>query len=457
MKILKALLLAVLISFPIYSNSAELQKSGTFTLKNGMEVVVIPNTKMPVISQMVWYKIGAADEVPGKSGIAHFLEHLMFKATNKYKTGEFSKKIAKIGGNDNAFTDSDYTAYYQNIPKQALETAMELESARMQNLIFDEKEVLKERDVILEERRMRTDSSPRALLAEQMKASLYLNHPYRKPVIGWYHEMEGLTIEDARQWHKDYYNPANALLVVSGDITVEELKPLAEKYYGKIPAGKKAIRNNYTTEPHPISARKLVLTDSKVNKEELSRYYLAPSIIYGKKEYAHALNLLSYILGASETSILYQDMVVKTKKAVEVSSYYDDLRMGPSMFALSAIPADGVKLSELEALFDANINKILKNGVDEKDLARAKKSSIAAYIYAREDLRTLANIYGQALALGIGAGYVENWEKDINAVTAKQVQEAAKEIFLPENSVTGYLRPDTSGKTIPATHAAGKM
>lgn len=442
---IRVVLLAISLTIFAFSTfAAEPQKASNFMLKNGMEVVVIPNTKMPVISQMVWYKIGAADEIPGKSGIAHFLEHLMFKGTDKYKTGEFSKRIAKIGGNDNAFTDNDYTAYYQNIPKAALENAMELEASRMQNLLFNENEVLKERDVILEERRMRIDSNPSVLLEEQMKAALYLNHPYHKPIIGWYHEMQGLNIDDARNWHKDYYNPANAILVVSGDITAEELKPLAEKYYGKIKTGTKAVRNNFTIEPNALAARTLTLTDSKVRKEELFRYYLAPSMVYGKKEYAPAISLLSYILGGSETSMLYQDMVIKNKKAVEINSSYDDLHIGPSIFSISATPADGIKLPELESALEANINKILQNGVDEKDLARAKKSIIAAYIYAQEDLRTLAYAYGQAMALGIGMGYVENWEKNINVVTSQQIQEAAKEIFRPMNSVTGYLLPSAA-------------
>ncbi len=450
------ILLLVLLLFPFLANADGVTKAETFTLKNGMEVVVIPNTKMPVISHMVWYKIGAADEQLGKSGIAHFLEHLMFKATKNYKAGEFSQIIAKTGGNDNAFTNSDYTAYYQNIPKEALATAMELESDRMQNILFDEKEVLKERDVILEERRMRIDNSPRSLLAEQMRATLFLNHPYMRPIIGWYHEIANLTVEDAKAWYKNYYNPANAILVVSGDITANELKPLAEKYYGKIPAGSKAIRNNFITEPKHVAARKIEFKDSQVKKPEVSRYYLAPSIIYGKKEHAYALAVLSYILGASDTSMMYQDMVVKNKKAVSAGSYYDDLNMGPSKFILSATPADGVSLAQIEAAFDANINKVLEHGVDEADLIRAKKAIVAASIYAREDLKNLANMYGAAAALGLGAEYVENWDNNINKVSREEVQAAAKEVFNSKSSVTGYLLPEENSKAAAARHKVGK-
>jgi zinc protease len=432
------LIIAILL-FPILSFAGEAPKAKTFTLKNGMDVVVIRNNKMPVISHMVWYKIGGADESIGKSGIAHFLEHLMFKATKKYKSGEFSRKIAKIGGNDNAFTNTDYTAYYQNIPKEALEMVMELESDRMRNLIFDKEEILKERNVILEERRTRIDNNPRAQLNEQMKANLYLNHPYRHPLIGWYHEMATLTEEDARSWYKNYYNPANAILIVSGDITAEELKPLADKYYGSIPSGTKAIRNNFVQEPQHLAPRIVTLTDNKIQKEVLTRYYLAPSQIYGKKEYVYALALLSYLLGESDTSILYQDMVVENKQAVEVGSYYDDLKIGPSIFVLQASPADGVKLSKIEDMLNENIQKILIDGVNQQDLERAKKATIAASIYAREDLKTLANAYGAAMALGLGTAYVENWDNNMNAVTAEQIQAAAKYIFNPNKSVTGYL------------------
>ena len=429
----------IILLLPDYGASEASQRVETFMLKNGMQLVLIPNNKMPVISHMVWYKIGAADEQPGKSGIAHFLEHLMFKSTNKYKTGEFSKKIAKIGGNDNAFTDTDYTAYFQNIPKESIELVMELEADRMQNLRFDKDEVTKERDVILEERRMRIDNNPHAELAEQMKATLYQNHPYHRPIIGWYHEMATLNEKDAQDWHMNYYNPANAILVVSGDITMAALKPLAEKYYGKIPAGKKAVRNNFTQEPEQIAPRTLTLKDSKIKKAEMMRYYLAPSRLYGKNEYSYALCLLSYIFGASETSQLYQDMVVKNKKAVDVGSYYDDLKIGPSIFAINVIPSDGITFSGAEEALDNSINRIVKEGVNEQDLRRAKKAIIANSIYAKEDLKNLAKDYGAALALGLGVDYVENWERDINAVTAKQVQDAAQYIFNKKQSVTGYL------------------
>ncbi len=436
----------IAVFLPFYTNAGESAKAQSFLLQNGMEVVLINNNKMPVISHMVWYKIGAADEMPGKSGIAHFLEHLMFKATTNYKSGEFSRKIAQIGGNDNAFTNTDYTAYYQNIPKEKLEMVMQLEADRMHNLTFNANEVHKERDVILEERRSRIDNDPHAQLQEQMKALLFLNHPYHRPLIGWYHEMAALNVEDAQNWYKNYYNPANAILVVSGDITLATLKPLAEKYYGKLKPGAKAVRNNFIQEPEHIAPRNVSLTTPQVKQEELMRYYLAPSRIYGKCEYSYALVLLSYIMGQSDASLLYQDMVVKNKKSVEVSSYYEDLSKGPAIFAFRIIPANNVKLAEAESLLNENIARVIKNGVDEQDLVRAKKAIIAESIYAREDLKSLANIYGAAVALGLGTDYVENWDKEINAVTPAQIKLAAKYVFDIKQSVTGYLTTIASAK-----------
>lgn len=413
-------------------------KSESFKLENGMDVVVIPNSKMPVISSMVWYKIGSIDEEQGKSGLAHFLEHLMFKGTAKYGNGEFSKLIARSGGNDNAFTSTDYTAYFQNISKDKLELVLDLESDRMQNLLFDENETMKERNVILEERSMRIDNDPSSLMREQMNASLFLNHPYGRPLIGWRHEMEQLTTEDARKWYLNYYVPSNAILIVSGDITAAELKPLAEKYFGKIRPGEPHIRKKIT-EPNHIAARRVYLKDDKVEQPEFSRYYLAPSQNTDGKEYCYALVILSKILGEESTSRLYKKLVMENKTAASISSSYDDLQSGPAVFAISAIPTEKTSLDLLEAQINSEIFNIVQKGITEKELQRTKKSIIADTIYAREDLKTLAYIYGQAMASGLGTDYVEKWEENIRAVKLQDVNNASKFIFKDEKSVTGIL------------------
>jgi zinc protease len=413
----------------------------TFILSNGMEVVVIPNTKVAAVSHMVWYKIGSQDEIPGTGGIAHFLEHLMFKGTKNFPKGEFSKLVAQAGGNENAFTSSDYTAYFQNIAKDKLELVMQLESDRMQNLVFDEESVAKERNVILEERSSRIDNDPSSLLHEQMKAALYLNHPYGRPLIGWRHEMEKLSAEDARNWYANYYAPNNAVLIVSGDITAKELKPLAEKYYGIIPR-KETPARKYLDEPKHIANVRVSLVDDKVTKPEWSRYYIAPSQNTVLKEHAYALMLLSYILGDSDTSRFYQKLVLQDEVAASISSYYDDLMLGPSMFAIEALPTPKSNLADIEKAVDAEIASIKQNGVTDEELKRAKKSLIAETIYAREDLKTLAYVYGQAMTTGVGAAYVENWEEKISKVTAVDVKAAANAVLRIENSVTGNLQKE---------------
>jgi zinc protease len=432
-------LLGLFLIFALFVSPANAKNnSETFTLANGMQVVVITNTKVPAVSHMVWYKIGSQDEAPGKSGIAHFLEHLMFKGTNQFPKGQFSKLVAKSGGNDNAFTSSDYTAYFQNIAKDKLELVMQLESDRMQNLVFDDAAVKKERDVILEERSSRIDNEPSSLLHEQMKAALYLNHPYQRPLIGWRNEMEKLSPEDARKWYESFYAPNNAVLIVSGDITAAELKPLAEKYYGAV-RKKQTPARVFLEEPKHIAPVNVVYKDVKVAKPEWSRYYIAPSQNTPLRENCYALILLSYIMGDSNTSHLYQKLVVDNEVAASVGTYYDDLMLGPSIFSIQATPSQNHSLNDIEKAVDDEIGRIKQIGVSEEELNRAKKSLIAQTIYAREDLKTLAYVYGQAMATGVGAEYVDNWEDKIKAVTAEQIRAAANIVLKSENSVTGRL------------------
>lgn len=413
-------------------------RSEQFTLDNGMEVVVIENSKVAAVSHMVWYQVGAMDEMPGKSGIAHFLEHLMFKGTPTYGPGQFSKLIAKAGGNDNAFTGKDFTGYYQNVARDRLELVMELESDRMKNLLFAPDEVEKERDVVLEERRARTDNSPTALMAEQMNAALFLNHPFGRPVVGWEHEIAGFSLEDAKAFYNRHYAPNNAFLIVSGDITTEELKPLAEKYYGHIPRQMLPERIN-PTEPQPIAPRFVRLSDPKVVTPQWSRYYLAPGYNKNTEIQCFALTLLSRILGDSDTSRLYQELVVNQNLAASVGSDYNDLTVGPSAFVLYAVPTGDHTLEQIEAALDAEIARIVSLGVTNDELIRAKKALIADTIYAQEDLKTLSYIYGHAMVTSAGVHYVENWQHSIEAVTAEQIKAAAADILKPERSVTGYL------------------
>ncbi|OHC79188.1 MAG: zinc protease, partial [Rhodospirillales bacterium RIFCSPLOWO2_01_FULL_65_14] len=306
-----------------------------FTLKNGMQVVVIENHRAPVVTQMVWYKVGSADEGPGDSGIAHFLEHLMFKGTKKRTPGEYSRILARNGGRENAFTSTDYTAYHQTVAVDRLEMIMEMEADRMTNLVLDEDAVTTERLVVLEERRMRTDNNPSARLQEQVNAALFLNYPYRRPVIGWEHEIKALDRKRVIDFYKRWYAPNNAILVVTGDITADALKPLAEKYYGVIPAGPK-IERNRPTEPPQSAARRVALEDPRVRQPSWSRYYLAPSLKVGETKYAYPLEVLSDILGGGATSRLYRTLVVDSKIAVSAGSAYGADDLGPGRLAYGA-------------------------------------------------------------------------------------------------------------------------
>jgi len=415
----------------------------TATLPNGLMVVAIPNHRAPIVTHMVWYRIGAGDEVPGKSGIAHFLEHLMFKGTKSVPEGQFSKIVANNGGRDNAFTSYDYTAYFQNIARDRLELVMKMEADRMSNLILTDKQVNPERDVILEERRTRTDNNPASRLQEQMQAALYLNSPYHRPVIGWEHEMRGLTTQDAVNWYKRYYAPNNAILIVAGDITMAELKPLAEKYYGPIP--RRAVPPRVRTQEPPAEvARRVELKDQRVRQTTITRMYLAPSYVAGDTQYSDALQVLSEVFGGGVSSRLHKALVLDKPLATSAGSYYDPDALGLTHFGISAALRPDAKLEDLEAGIDAEVKRILDGGVTADEVDRAKTRLRAAVVYARDSLQTGARAIGEALTTGTGIEQVESWPSRIAAVTPEQVTAAARAVFRDEASVTGVLLPKPS-------------
>ena len=413
----------------------------TFTLKNGMEVVVVNNPRVPVVTHMVWYRVGSADEEPGESGIAHFLEHLMFKGTKKREPGEFSEIVARNGGHENAFTSYDYTAYFQTIAVDKLETVMELEADRMTNLVITPKEVEPERQVVLEERRSRTDNNPGAILGEHINASLFLNHPYRNPIIGWEHDIKALNIERILAFYKRFYRPNNAILVVAGDMAAEKLKPLAEKYYGFIPAGP-PVKRSRAQEPLHKSARRVTHRDKRVRQPSWRRTYLAPGLLWGDKRHAYPLQLLSNIVGGGASSRLYRKLVVEDKVAVSAGAYYAGDGNGPGRFVFYASPSVDVSMDDLEKAVEAEIAKFIKNGVSERELKRAKVRMQAEAVYARDSLSGGARSLGSSLAVGIPVSEVEAWPDRIEAVTLVQVSDAARATFDERRSVTGLLLPE---------------
>jgi zinc protease len=414
------------------------------TLSNGLQIVVIPDRRAPVITHMVWYRVGAADEPRGKSGIAHFLEHLMFKGTEKIAPGDFSKIVARNGGQDNAFTTQDATAYFQRVAKERLPLVMEMEADRMTNLRLLEDDVLKERQVILEERRSRVDNDPGSQMSEQMQAALFLAHPYGIPVIGWQHEMEGLSRTDALSFYKTYYAPNNAILVVAGDAEPDQVIKLAEDTFGKIPAAAKAPERDRVLEPPAIAARRVVMKDARAAKATLSRNYLAPSYSTAKPREAEALEMLAAIVGSTGTGRIYKKAVVEEKKASSAGAWFSGTGIDYGRFGVYAVPAGDTPLEEVEASIDAVLADVRNNGVTQAELDRVRNSSIADIIYDADNQTNLARAYGWALVTGRTIDDVKNREAALLAVTLDDIKAAAATYLDIRRSVTGYLVPEPS-------------
>lgn len=411
-----------------------------FELKNGMKVMVIPDHRTPVVTHMVWYQVGSADEQPGKSGIAHFLEHLMFKGTEKTAPGVFSAEVARLGGQENAFTSYDYTAYFQRVAKEHLEKVMAFEADRMTGLQLTDEVVLPERDVVLEERRMRTDNDPAARLSEALQAATYVNHPYQHPIIGWEHEIKQLNREDALAFYRRFYAPNNAVLVVAGDVDPQAVKALAEKTYGVIPRADTPPRNR-PQEPEPQAHRSVVLTDPRVAQPSVQRSYLVPSYRTGTGREAVALDLAAQILGGGQTGRLYRSLVVDRGLAAGAGAWYQGTSYDATRFAVSASPRPGVTLDQLETALGEVVDAFAAEGPNDIELARAKTRLTADAIYARDNQATLARIYGAAWATGMSVEDVNKWPDEVKAVTAEDVKAAVQRYLTLNRAVTGRLSP----------------
>jgi len=408
-----------------------------FTLENGMRAVVIEDHRAPVVTHMVWYRVGSADEPPGKTGIAHYLEHLMFKGTDKIAPGEFSKTIAANGGQDNAFTSRDYTAYFQRIAKDRLGLVMSMEADRMRNVNIRQEDIVAERDVVIEERNMRTDNDPGGRFREQYMAALYLNHAYGIPVIGWREEIMSLDRDDALEMYERFYAPNNAILIVAGDVTPDEVKALAEEHYGPIESVDlpESVR---ATEPPHLAARRLTMRDARVSQERIWRGYLAPSYVTDG-DTAAALGLLSDILSGGTTRRLPKMLTLETDIALYAGAYYSGMARDLGEFAFYAAPKGDTTLPQLEGALDWMIEDLLENGVTQEELDRARKAAIASEIYAQDSQSSLARQYGAALTIGLEIDDVTNWRDRLEAVTVEDVLAAARAVLVPERSVTGYL------------------
>jgi zinc protease len=414
-----------------------------FQLDNGMQVVVIPDHRAPVVTHMVWYKVGAADETTGQSGIAHFLEHLMFKGTTEHPDDAFRNRVAAIGGDENAFTSSDYTAFFQRVAKENLGEMMEFEADRMVNLVLTDEVVATERDVVLNERRDRVERNPNAILHEALLRILYLNHPYGRPIIGWKHEIKELDRQTALDFYRRYYTPSNAILVVAGDVTPDKVRQLAEATYGQIATRPDAKRAPRPAEPPEVGPRTVTVSDEKVTEPQLQRAYVVPSAVTAEPGEAEALTLLAEILGGGATSRFYDQLVRGDGAATYAAANYRANGLDSSLFTIFGLPKPGLSLHDLEAHMDGVIQDLLQNGITDEELERAKRSAIAQAIYSLDSQVRLANIIAQALAVGQKLEDVQTWPARINAVTAEDVLAAAQKYLRPEASATGYLEPSS--------------
>ncbi len=434
-----ALIAALVVAAAGGARAAPEPKVASFTLWNGLELVVVPDHRAPVVTHMIWYKVGAADETPGKSGLAHFLEHLMFKGTRQNPGDRFSQAVAAIGGQENAFTASDYTGFFQRVPREHLKEMMAFEADRMTGLVLGEEVVRPELNVVLEEQNMRVANNPNGRLGEQMDAAFYLNHPYGRPVIGWRHEIETLSRDDALAFYRRFYTPNNAIVVVAGDVTPEEAKADAEDTYGKVAPRAAIGPRRRPMEPVEEAPRTVTLADARVEQPSVSRYYLVPSRTTAKPGESAALDVLARVLGGGENSRLYRTLVVDQGIAINAGAFYSGTALDYGKLGVYGLPKPGKTLHEVEAAIDAVLDDVSEHGVTADELDRAKVRLIADAVYAQDNQATLARWYGAALATGETVEMVRDWPARIRAVTAAAVRAAARTWLNPRASVTGYL------------------
>jgi zinc protease len=438
--------LALAGSLAVADTSGETWSPKTFTLGNGMDVVVLPDHRAPVVTHMVWYKVGAVDEAEGKSGIAHLFEHVMFKETDDIPDGEFDSMVSRVGGRLNAFTSWDYTAYYERVAKQHLGKMMELEAERMTDLIIDEDPAgsfITERDVVKEERRQRVENNPGVILREKVLAEFWAGHPYEITVIGRMDEVAALTPQDGIDFYKKYYSPENAILVVAGDVTEDEVRTLAEEHYGVIePSGLVDGSRKWADVPPLAETQLITHSDPKVRQPVWYRYYDGTSL-KRDRDFALALDVGLEVLGGGSTSLLYQALVEDQKIAINVGTFawtglHDN---GPA--AIYATPSPGVSIEDLEVAVMAELAKALEAGFDEADVTRVKNSAAASAIYGRDSQEGMANTFGGWLAIGGSIEDLMNYPDDVRAVTTEQALAAARKTFADGNHhIEAHLLPE---------------
>jgi|KBSMisStandDraft_5_1062788.scaffolds.fasta_scaffold44685_3 zinc protease len=427
-------------SAPAQHSQQDRQRVFQFALQNGMQVLVVPDHRAPVITQMLWYRVGAVDDPPGISGLAHFFEHMMFRGTAANPGDVFAKTVARNGGEDNAYTTHDYTAFYEQIAKDRMRVVMGLEADRIANLDLSDNNVRTERDVVMEERRMRVDNDPQSLLREQMEAALHLSHPYGRPVIGWPDEIRRIDRVAAQDFYNHHYAPNNCILVIAGDVTPDEVRNAAEAEYGKLPARELVPRWEFAQPPR-MGETRLSIARSDVKVPLFFRIYRVQSYTDAKPGEAEALEILAQAMGGDSTSTLYRELVVAKRLASDAGASYDGYNRDSGEFSVYAVPRPGVRLEQLEKAVDEIISRYTRSPPESTEFGRAKTQLVASAAYRRDNQYQMAAAYGQALAIGLTTDDVEQWPDRIKAVQPAAVRTAAAKELHRRETVTAYLTP----------------
>jgi zinc protease len=418
-------------------------------LENGMKIVVREDRRAPVVTSMLWYRVGSIDETKGQTGLSHVIEHMMFRGTRRLADGEFSRRVAQLGGRDNAFTGRDYTAYHQQLAANQLGAVIELEAERMANLVMQPEVFAREMQVVMEERRWRTDDRPRAALAEQLYATAFTVHPYRVPVIGWMSDLERLTIEDAREFHRRWYAPTNAVLVVVGDVDAERVFRMANRHFGRI-AARPLPRRSPPAEPEQRGMRRVVFQGAALSPFLMLGFHV-PVLRDADRDWEpYALEVLESVFDASEVARLPRVLVRESRVAGSVDASYEKYQRGPGLFVVSAAPGEGRSVAELEAALRAEVGRVARDGISAEELARAQNQLVAQHLFQQDSLFTQASRIGHAEMTGHSARVFDRFAARTRAVTAEQVREVARRYLVEDRMTVAVLEPIATGQRKPS-------
>ncbi len=427
----------------------KIYNANMMTLPNGMQVVVVENPRTPAVTHMVWYRVGGADEIAGHSGLAHYLEHLMFKGSDLVPAGEFSKKVKSWGGNDNAFTSWDFTAYFQTVPKDKLEAVMRMEADRMTNLNFDDADALTERDVVIQERKQRTDSNPSAQLSEAMRAALFVNHPYARPIIGWDHEIEGLTPQAAREFYKQYYAPRNAILVVSGDVNTRHVYEKAALIYGSIDNGDANIRQTWARVPNIYGNVTVTHDHSSIQQPIWRKLYRAPGAGQDYKK-SLAFVLAENMIGGN-TGRLYKSLVVEQQLASSVHFHYGAVSVEDSTVSIGITPREGIPMDQINNAINDVLQGVIDTPFTDDEIQKAINQIVDEAVYEMDSLTGPAMMLGYQLISGVPLDQAETWIHDLDQISSSDISEIIQTYLVPSSknyhAVTGHLLPEQKKET----------